>query len=113
MPASLGMSTARGNIMFPLNASGLDVRIDLRIGTRAVSVEAPASSAMLMAKLVDATSKTVAEAMIMPPETRARIETTNGTAGPATLVLETRGGSDGQANGDYVAYEITATPRQA
>lgn len=113
MPMSLGMSTAKGNVAFLLNATGLDVAITLRVGTRLSGIEAPASGAMLMAKLIDATNKTVAKAMVMPPAKDAQIETTNASTGTATLILETHGGSDGQANGDYVAYEITATPRQA
>jgi hypothetical protein len=107
------MSTAKGNVSFPLNASDLDVTIQLRVGSRAASFEVPASGAMVMAKLIDATNKTVAEAMIMPPEQEVRIETANATAGACQLVLETHGGSDGKANGDYVAYTITAAPRQA
>lgn len=113
LPMSLGPSTASGTILFPLKASGLDIRIQLRVGSRAAGLEAPASGAMVMAKLVDASNKTVAEAMIMPPEMQATIETANATAGECQLVLDTHGGSDGRANGDYVAYEITAKPRQA
>lgn len=113
MPTSLGMSTATGSIPFPLNTSDLSVTIILRVGTRVAGIDVPASSAMVMAKLVDASNKTVAEAMIMPPDKEAKIETTNATAGECRIILETHGGSDGNANGDYVAYVITAAPRQA
>lgn len=112
IPTSVGMSTSLGDVPFRLDSSGSHVTITLRVGSRAAGVEAPASSAMVMAKLVDSTNKTVAEAMIMPPENEATIETTNATAGPWRLVLGTRGGSDGKENGDYVAYAITAMPRQ-
>lgn len=112
LPPSTSAGMERGEVAFMLNASGSSLRVDLHLGNRLVGSELPASGAMLAAAIVDSANHTVGSAMVMAPQRDAQIIIENLTAGAYRLDLETRGGSDGAANGDYVAYAIRAGPRQ-
>ncbi|MHB8585683.1 MAG: hypothetical protein ACYDDF_07590 [Thermoplasmatota archaeon] len=50
--------------------------------------------------------------MIMPPNPDGVMRVNTTTSGPYQLIFATRGGSDGQATGDYISYAVKGTSRQ-
>lgn len=102
-----GLSTTE--LPFLVNATGFTATATLTVGSRQGPVELPRSTAYVEAQLLDAEGNVLAEARRMPLDAPTlTLEARDAPAGEARLVIGVGGGSDGRANGDYVAFALDA-----
>ena len=106
---SQGRELSMVEVPFLVNRTGATVAATVTVGARYGPLEFPRATAYVEARLVDAAGDTLAEARRMPAgEPTITLEAKDVPAGEATLVLGIGGGSDGEANGDHVAYVLDA-----
>ena len=95
-------------VPFLVNRSGADVTVRLAIDARYGALDVP-STADVRARIEDAAGETLAEGGRRAGGAATfTLEAKGVPRGEARLVLLVYGGSDGEANGDRVAYVIDA-----
>lgn len=109
LPPSSGQDRVETLIEVPANVGGLTIVADLALGSRYGPVDAPLQTADVLVELRGPEGDVLADAHLGAQQTEARLEAETTMDGPHTLAILSYGGSDGEANGDFVSYRAEAT----
>lgn len=108
LPASEGAGRSETILPFPVNGTGVALTVALRLGAHYGS-ELPASIADVHVELRAPDGEVLAKGALGTGRGHEeRLAATAERPGEHALVLLAYGGSDGEANGDYVAWRIEA-----
>lgn len=105
LPPSSGSARVETLVAFAVNASGMGGSITLHLGNR-MGFELPASIADVEVEVRDPAGEPIATAHLQAPAFDATLALADLVAGEHALALLSYGGSDGAANGDYVAFAL-------
>ena len=111
LPPTSGQDRVETLIPFPVNATGSAMVADLVLGSKYGPLDVPSVLTDVLVELRAPDGTVLAEGALNVREPEARLEVESAEAvGEYALALLSYGGSDGEANGDYVAWLIEATP---
>lgn len=110
LPPSSGEDRVETLVEIPANSSAMRVVADLVLGSRYGPLEAPLQTGDVLVEIRGPDGAALVDAHLGPQETQARLEAETLADGAHTLAILSYGGSDGQANGDYVSYRVEAVP---
>lgn len=110
LPPSSGEDRVETLIPFPVNASGSSLVAELALGSRYGPLDLPPVLTDVLVELRAPDGTVLAEGALDMQETQARLEARAQAAGEHVLALLSYGGSDEQANGDFVDWRLDVTP---
>lgn len=96
---------------FPVNATSSTIALDLALGSRYGPAEVPPLATDVLVELRAPDGSVLAEGALSMGEPEAHLEAVANASGEHTLALLSYGGSDEQANGDYVEWRVEVAPR--
>ena len=111
LPPSSGQDRAETLILFPVNATGSGIVADFALGSMYGPLDLPAVLTDVLVELRAPDGTVLAEGALNMESTEAHLEVERTEAvGEHTLAILSYGGSDEEANGDYVAWKVEVTP---
>ena len=109
VPFSTNIEPSVEEIVFPINATERRVRVSASLSETYAGVQVTGSTAEMTIRLIDSSGEAWQESREPLGSQNLHIETEDLPVGNATFRIEVRGGSDGSANGDRVAWTIDVT----
>lgn len=106
LPPSDSEARKETMIGLPANFSGMLLVGELTLGSQYGPAALPATVADVLVELRGPNGDVLDDAQLSTSEPTATLGATTTMAGPHTLAILSYGGSDGQANGDYVRYSV-------
>lgn len=110
LPPTGSQERAKTLLPFPVNATGSTLTVHAVLGSKYGPLDAPPVLTDVLLELRAPDGTVLAEGALDPASPEAHLEASAAQTGEHVLALLSYGGSDEEANGDYVAWRIEVTP---
>lgn len=105
LPPTQGSDRVETIVEIPVETDGTAIRASVHLGSRYAGTDVPPAMTDVLVELRDPAGEVLAEGSLAMGAEDADLEGVS-SAGVAALVFLSYGGSDEQANGDFVRYAI-------
>lgn len=106
LPPSSGQEREESLLPFPVNATGMAIRVHVTLGSTYGPVELPVTMANVLVEVRDAAGEVLADGRVGTEGRELELEAEAGEAGEYVVALLSYGGSDGSSTGDHVHWGI-------
>lgn len=110
LPPSQSQDRVETLIPFPVNATGSAIAASFALGSRYGPADAPPILSDVVVQLRAPDGSVLEESSVTIDMPEAQLDAEANATGEYALALLSYGGSDGEANGDYVAWRVDVAP---